>query len=273
MNVFSDDLRAIHARMAEIVEKVGNGSLEPEYAKKGLQLLLEGKPFGEKQKLVVPSGLGFTMKPRDQINRLLEIAADQSWSGVSRSDIPSVPKKFRPRTPTERLLLARYAPPTEVLKSEHVTFIQWRDAFGVPEGYTKDVWRDMVVDEAHMRLVGPAATPGIRWVGFDPHDNWAPEEGRTLSSLWENPELAPRLAASESLMAQAYDPDWALKWDGTTDPHQDLAGWQYCYDGKEQFDNAPYLYRWVDDRKVSMRVDDAGYSSRIYATATVRDLF
>ncbi len=86
-----DQFVGLHAQMNELMKRVGNGSLDVERVKRGLQGIMDPRT-----KIMgwVPS---WWRTPEDQIKR-----ARKLWPGI---ELPSPPESFAPKEPTSVLLL------------------------------------------------------------------------------------------------------------------------------------------------------------------------
>ena len=194
------------------------------------------------QPKIVATMSSWYVSPEQQLVR-----ARQLWPNAV---LPEPPKEFTPRTKSEVLLL-------------HVpdTFDSLWDKVDAPTGYTKYRSDSVKSDKRNLRLAPnvPNRTEPV-WLAFDPEHG----KGARPDSLWGQSDLA----ASEVLSALIQFPEWSLAWfNGASAPN--LLGYQLKYDGSWSI--VPYLYRWLDDRRLRLDANWAGNDSSIFASPSVRE--
>ena len=171
-----EQLVSIAARNQEILERVGNGSIDPTAVKRALQDLFERMTWNP------PTWWSTT---EQQLER-----ARQLWPNAV---LPEPPKGFTPRTKSEVLLL-------------HVpdSFDSLWDKVVAPRGYAKRRG-----DYKELRLApGKVEYTQPLWVYFDPEHGRGEEPKR----MWGQTNLA----ANEVLSALIQFPEWVLAWSDET---------------------------------------------------------
>ena len=228
-----EQLVSIAARNQDIIERVGNGSIDPTAVKRALQDLLERLTWNP------PTWWRTT---EQQLER-----ARQLWPNAV---LPEPPEGFTPRTKSEVLLL-------------HVpdSFDSLWDKAIAPTGYTKYRWEGVKADKRNLRL-----SPNKReytepvWLAFDPERG----KGERPDSFWGQADTA----ASEVFSALIQFPEWSLAWfNGASAPN--LSGYQLKCNGNWSY--VPYLNRWGGDRQLKLNDGWAGARDDNWSSPSVRE--
>jgi hypothetical protein len=195
------------AKEAEVLERVGNGSLSIEKALDGIQGVIEG---------IYPSPYPplWFYEPEQQVEKVKDFL--NSYGVVAL--IPRAPY-FNPRTSTEVIMLTARLSSDNIYPEDGVwrNHRAWWNFIRPQNDYKKSVWERYISDSDHMRMVNSIKYhAGIHWIGFDPEAN----KGRTAKSCWNDPSVASALASDEVLMAAAIFDNWK--------PDCNMSGYQFC---------------------------------------------
>ena len=268
-----DKLYALAARQGEIFKRVRNGGLSIDSALAGTQGILDGIYPIKTFEYQPP---GWYVGPESQAKRVQQLL-DRTGCVVT---IPEPPAKFKQRTSTEVLMLVAYlsCDNLHAMAGVERTNKVWWDFIVPPKGHTKDRWEELKTDPGHLRLITDETNPdeikkhhsGVRWVAFDPNAN----QGKSPRSCWNDPEVAPKLASAEVLMAVALFPKWALSWNGASSLHPNMSGYQF-FDGRDwnmTLCITPLVTPWVESTRLKLNVNLANSSQDSWSNPTVREL-
>ncbi len=206
--------------------------------------------------------------PAQQLERVKQLNQERDW-GFAEADFPEVPQDVT-LNEGEVLLLATYLSPQRGKQSGlRRTLEELWDLIGL-SGYDKSRWEGLRSDAKHLRLApGHDYRPGVRWVVFNPnaYHGLSPE-----SALARATEDNVQLAGLEVLMALVQFPDWATRWDGSTNPYPWLSGLQFNWDDSSTpWSRVPYLRRWDGIRRLRFSTDWASNADSSWGSPSVRE--
>lgn len=225
-----EQLVSIAARNQDIIERVGNGSIDPTAVKRALQDLLERLTWNP------PTWWRTT---EQQLER-----ARQLWPNAI---LPAPPEEFTPRTASEVLLL--HVP--DSLSS------LW-DKVIAPRGYTKHrgEYKELSLAPGKVECTQPL------WVYFDPEHGRGEEPKR----LWGQTNLA----ASEVLSAVIQFPSWPLAWFSDGTPAPNLSGYRVIPSLGWNYTCVPHVLLSELENKLILSDGWADIANKICASPSVR---
>lgn len=203
-----------------------------------------GRLLGTRRK-ATPTSFEYAT-PEEQLATVRTLNADRGW-GFSDEDFPAVPADFTPKRPSEMLLLSVYLPAGEHEAGLERTFLELWASTNAPEGFEKRTDRTFQTDANHLRVVGGAWNPGIRWVAFDPSAFLAV----TAKEALEEALLAGYdLAGTEVLMATLLFPEWAKLFSSGAVPRPALSGLRLFESGR--WASVPFFGNWRDGEQFGL---------------------
>ena len=204
--------------------------------------------------------------PEEQLATVRTLNANRDW-GFSDEDFPAIPATFAPKRPNEMLLLSVYLPASEHEAGLERTFLELWASTNAPEGFDKRVDRTFQTDTEHLRAIGGAWTPGIRWVAFDPSAFLAISAKEALD---EALLAGYDLAGTEVLMATLLFPEWARQFSSGSVPRPALSGLRLFESGR--WASVPFFGNWSESGQFGL--GSFGATSRLVGrtSPTVRRL-
>jgi hypothetical protein len=227
-----------------------------------------------------PSLPTWYVSPRQQLELVKQLNINERW-GFSKTDFPSIPKNFSPRTSSELLLLTVNLPPMQNDDDPDGlgrTFYEFWHHFEPRRGLGKynrftDLFGDYSDGQCRLRIL-PAYKHdiGFHWVAFDPNAYYGLSPEAAIKKA-EADKL--RLAGVEVLMAALLFPDWTTKWRSEpSSPPPNMSGIQIL--GRGDWSYVPCLelddYYYYQVQLSARKANDDRQDDRVKAASpTVRE--
>jgi len=248
-NVTDEVLGKIARQQNDLFRRVREGSLDPNVASAGLQLVIENKLS------TTPAS------PTDIVDRVMRQLARYEALGIGIADADKLliieqAKNFVPLSATDRpLVTGLFGYESDAINSawKHVAL----------EGYDSMRYFDESQPLRFARGMKPTNT-NVRLVHFDPNSyhRLSPKD-----ALIKAKKDRVRLAGIEIIEMLIVEPEWALEWNGKEHPYPNLSAlqtgtaWQRC----------PYINRWDVYRLLKLHASSADYAFDYWASPSVRE--